>query len=74
MLEHVGSFAKSVAVKDVGEETFFLCRELVDVVILVSHDAICASIKDMFEDVLMPENSQATTVRDSPQSTFPTSP
>ena len=36
--------------KQVGEETFRLCRELVDEVILVDTDAICAAIKDVFED------------------------
>lgn len=50
MLEQVGGFADGVAVKEVGEETFRLCRELVDGVVLVSRDAICASIKDMFEE------------------------
>ena len=45
MLEHVGGFADGVAVKVVGEETFRLCRELVDGIVLVSRDAICASIK-----------------------------
>ncbi|KAL6006652.1 Threonine dehydratase biosynthetic, chloroplastic [Asimina triloba] len=50
MLEQVGGFADGAAVKVVGEETFRICRELVDGVILVSRDAICASIKDMFEE------------------------
>ncbi|MBA0558406.1 hypothetical protein Golob_015425 [Gossypium lobatum] len=50
MLEKVGGFADGVAVKEVGEETFSICRELVDGVVLVSRDAICASIKDMFEE------------------------
>ncbi|KAL5976592.1 Threonine dehydratase biosynthetic, chloroplastic [Asimina triloba] len=50
MLEQVGGFADGVAVKVVGEETFRICRELVDGVVLVSRDAICASIKDMFEE------------------------
>lgn len=45
MLEQVGGFADGVAVKVVGEETFRLCRELVDGIVLVSRDAICASIK-----------------------------
>jgi hypothetical protein len=45
MLEHVGGFADGVAVKAVGEETFRLCRELVDGIVMVSRDAICASIK-----------------------------
>lgn len=50
MLDQVGGFADGVAVKVVGEETFRLCRELLDGVVLVSRDAICASIKDMFEE------------------------
>jgi len=45
MLEPIGGFADGVAVKVVGEETFRLCRELIDGVVLVSRDAICASIK-----------------------------
>ena len=45
MLEQVGGFADGVAVKVVGEETYRLCRELVDGIVLVSRDAICASIK-----------------------------
>ena len=50
ILPQVGIFADGVAVKQVGEETFRLCRELVDEVILVDTDAICAAIKDVFED------------------------
>ncbi len=50
VLSQVGIFADGVAVKQVGEETFRLCRKLVDEVILVSTDAICAAIKDVFED------------------------
>ncbi|MCH94622.1 threonine dehydratase biosynthetic chloroplastic-like, partial [Trifolium medium] len=50
MLDQVGGFADGVAVKEVDEETFRLCKELVDGVVLVSRDAICASIKDMFEE------------------------
>ncbi|KAJ7981096.1 Threonine dehydratase [Quillaja saponaria] len=50
MVDHVGGFADGVAVKEVGKETFRLCRELIDGVVLVSRDAICASIKDMFEE------------------------
>ncbi|MEO9386944.1 threonine ammonia-lyase, biosynthetic, partial [Chromobacterium phragmitis] len=32
------------------EETFRICRELLDEIILVDSDAICAAIKDIFED------------------------
>src|SRR3954447_24170758 len=49
-LDHVGLFADGVAVKQVGEETFRLCRELVDDMVLVDTDDICAAIKDVFED------------------------
>jgi len=49
-LEHVGLFADGVAVKHVGQETFRLCRKLVDEIVLVDTDATCAAIKDVFED------------------------
>jgi len=50
VLKHVGLFADGVAVKQVGEETFRLCKEVVDEMICVDNDAICAAIKDIFED------------------------
>jgi len=50
VLPNVGIFADGVAVKQVGEETFRLCREYVDEIIRVDNDAICAAIKDVFED------------------------
>ncbi len=49
-LNQVGLFADGAAVKFVGEETFRLCKEYVDDMILVDNDAICAAIKDVFED------------------------
>jgi len=49
-LDQVGLFADGVAVRQVGEETFRLARELVDDVIVVSTDEICAAIKDIFDD------------------------
>jgi len=49
-LAQVGLFADGVAVKQVGKETFRLCRTLVDEVIRVDTDAMCAAIKDVFED------------------------
>jgi threonine dehydratase len=49
-LERVGIFADGVAVKRVGEETFRLCREHVDEIVLVDTDEICAGIQDIFED------------------------
>ncbi|CAN7117196.1 unnamed protein product [Brassica rapa subsp. narinosa] len=50
ILDQVGGFADGVAVKEVGKETFRICQNLVDGVVLVTRDAICASIKDMFEE------------------------
>ena len=49
-LAHVNLFADGVAVKQVGKETFRLAKELVDEVVLVSTDEICAAIKDIFQD------------------------
>ena len=49
-LKQVGLFADGTAVKVVGEETFRLCQQYVDEIVLVDTDAICAAIKDVFED------------------------
>jgi threonine dehydratase len=49
-LDHVGLFADGVAVKEVGRETFRLCRALVDEMVLADTDEMCAAIKDVFED------------------------
>jgi threonine dehydratase len=49
-LPHVGLFADGVAVKQVGKETFRLARQYVDDMVCVDTDAICAAIKDVFED------------------------
>ncbi|PZP35893.1 MAG: threonine ammonia-lyase, biosynthetic [Roseateles depolymerans] len=49
-LNDVGLFSDGTAVKLVGEETFRITRELVDDYILVDTDAVCAAIKDVFED------------------------
>ncbi len=49
MLNEVGLFADGVAVKQVGEETFALCRDLLDEIVTVDTDAICGAIKDIFE-------------------------
>ena len=49
-LDHVGIFADGVAVRRVGDETFRLCQSLVDEIVTVNTDQICAGIKDIFED------------------------
>ncbi|CAG8463096.1 2120_t:CDS:2 [Scutellospora calospora] len=49
-LDEVGLFADGAAVRIVGEETFRVCSEVVDMMINVTNDEICAAIKDIFED------------------------
>src|SRR4029077_12118200 len=49
-LDHLGLSANGVAVKQVGALTFALCRELLDGMVLVDTDQICAAIKDVFGD------------------------
>ncbi|OYY02692.1 MAG: threonine ammonia-lyase, biosynthetic, partial [Mehylophilales bacterium 35-46-6] len=49
-LDQVGLFADGAAVKQVGANTFALCQQYVDEMIVVDNDAICAAIKDVFED------------------------
>ena len=48
-LEQVNLFADGTAVKQVGEHTFAICQHLDDILV-VDNDAICAAIKDVFED------------------------
>jgi threonine dehydratase len=50
ILDQVGIFADGVAVRQAGKETFKLCQALLDEVITVSTDEICAAVKDIFED------------------------
>lgn len=50
VLPSVGLFADGVAVKQVGEHTFALCKDLLDEVVLVSVDEMSAAIKDMFNE------------------------
>ncbi len=49
-LHDVGLFSDGTAVRMVGEETFRLCRQFVDEIVLADTDAICAAIKDVFQD------------------------
>ncbi len=50
VLSQVGIFADGVAVQQVGDETFAVCREFIDEFITVDTDETCAAIKDIFED------------------------
>jgi threonine dehydratase len=49
-LADVGLFSDGTAVRLVGEHTFALCRQFVDEVICVDTDALCAAIKDVYQD------------------------
>jgi len=49
-LPDVGLFSDGTAVRLVGEETFRVAKEVVDEIILVDTDAICAAIQDVFQD------------------------
>lgn len=49
-LKDVGLFSDGTAVKLVGAETFRLCNQYLDEIIRVDTDAICAAIKDIFND------------------------
>ncbi len=50
VLSDVGLFSDGTAVKQVGEETFRVARDLVDEFVTVDTDAVCAAIKDIFVD------------------------
>jgi threonine dehydratase len=50
VLPDVGLFSDGTAVKQVGKETFRLARALVDEFIEVDTDAVCAAMKDVFQD------------------------
>jgi threonine dehydratase len=49
-LADVGLFSDGTAVKLVGEETMRLASELVDEFVIVNTDAVCAAIKDIYQD------------------------
>jgi threonine dehydratase len=50
VLDQIGIFADGAAVIQVGEENYRIAKELVDEILLVSIDDICAAVKDIFED------------------------
>ena len=49
-LDRVGLFADGTAVRQVGAETFRLCRTLLDDVVTATTDEICAAVKDIFDE------------------------
>jgi threonine dehydratase len=49
-LSDVGLFSDGTAVKQVGVETFRVAQQVVDEIVIVDTDAICAAIQDVFQD------------------------
>ncbi len=50
VLKEVGLFSDGTAVKQVGDETLKITKYLVDEIITINTDEVCAAIKDIFED------------------------
>ncbi len=48
-LDNVGIFADGVAVREVGDLTYELCRQYVDRIIRVSTDELCSGIKAVYQ-------------------------
>lgn len=62
-LNEVGLFSDGTAVKQVGKETFRLARALIDDFVHVDSDAVCAAIKDIFQEtrnIVEPSGAMAT--------------
>ncbi|MEJ2535192.1 MAG: threonine ammonia-lyase, biosynthetic [Gammaproteobacteria bacterium] len=58
-----GMFADGVAVRKVGRTTFAMCRELLDDVIEVGVDQVCAAVRSVFEELrAVPEPAGALAV------------
>jgi len=49
-LPEIGHFAEGVAVKRTGDLTFSICHQLLDEIITVDNDEICAAVQDVYED------------------------
>lgn len=49
-LDEVGLFSDGTAVKRVGDRTFALCRQYVDAMLRVDTDAVCAAMRDIYQD------------------------
>jgi threonine dehydratase len=49
-LPEIGHFAEGVAVRRTGDLTFHICSQLLDEIITVTNDEICAAVQDVYED------------------------
>jgi threonine dehydratase len=68
-LSEVGLFADGTAVRKIGDETLRVCAELVDEIILVSNDELCAAIKDVFSGASSSPSSSLSPLTPSSPST-----
>ena len=66
-LSEVGPFSDGTAVRIVGEEPFRICKALLDGVVKVDNDEICAAIKDIFEGTPRGRRSIASVLPIAPQ-------
>lgn len=48
-LSEIGPFSDGTAVKIVGQEPFRICQKLLDGIVKVDNDELCAAIKDIFD-------------------------
>ncbi|MFT7218730.1 MAG: threonine dehydratase [Candidatus Azotimanducaceae bacterium] len=61
--DELDQFADGTAVRQVGKENFRLAMSVIDEMVTVSIDEICAAIKDVFEDTrVIPEPSGALAI------------
>lgn len=49
-LDTIDSFADGIAVKEVGDKTFSICREVLDEIRLIPEGKICSSILSLYND------------------------
>ncbi len=49
-LDSVGHFAEGVSVKRAGDHTFAICAQMLDEIVVVDSDEICAAVQDVYED------------------------
>lgn len=62
-LDQINKFVDGAAVKRVGEQTFRICQEVLDEVVLVSEGEICSTILQLYnDDAIVVEPAGALTV------------
>lgn len=63
LLDEVGLFSDGTAVRLIGEECWRLLKSgIVDEMVLVDNDEICAAIKDIFEGMLLSDRKHFSTL------------